>query len=142
LAWYDFVEEVLMLRGGCMCGQYRYEIKGDTRCETLCHCSMCRHSAGAPAVAWLTVARSNFSVLTGSLTCYRSSGEAWRSFCPRCGTQVLFESDKSPDELDVTLGSLDDANARPPRDHTRTATRVTWWGELDNLPEFADTRDG
>jgi hypothetical protein len=92
-------------------------------------------------VAWFTVARSGFSVLTGSLTCYRSSSAAWRSFCPRCGTQVLFESDAFPDELDVTLGSLDDPNAHPPRDHTRMATRVAWWSELDQLPTYADKRD-
>jgi hypothetical protein len=129
-----------MLRGGCMCGQYRYQINGETRSETLCHCSMCRRSAGAPAVAWLTAARSDFSVIAGSLTCYRSSGTAWRSFCPRCGTQVLFESDAHPNELDVTIASLDAPGDRPPRDHTWCEARLPWLKVADELPAFEKAR--
>lgn len=124
-----------------MCGHYRYEITADPHSETLCHCGMCRHSAGAPAVAWLTVARGGFRVLAGNLTRYRSSDQAARSFCPRCGTQLLFEHDQHPDELDVTIGSLDDANACAPRDHTHTRARVVWWQQLASLPEYAQQRE-
>jgi hypothetical protein len=91
-------------------------------------------------MGWLTVARGSFAVLRGSLHCYHSSSDAWRSFCPQCGTQILFESNAFPDELDVTLGSLDDIDARAPRDHTRTATRVSWWKQLDDLPEYVEAR--
>ena len=35
-----------MLRGGCLCGQIRYEIVGPVGEALYCHCSMCRKSHG------------------------------------------------------------------------------------------------
>ena len=44
-----------MLRGGCFCRAVRYEIDAAPTNQTICHCTMCRHAAGAPSVAWFTV---------------------------------------------------------------------------------------
>ena len=44
-----------MLRGGCFCRTVRYEIDAEPTKQTICHCTMCRHAAGAPSVAWFSV---------------------------------------------------------------------------------------
>ncbi len=123
-----------VLRGGCFCGQVCYEARGTPFHATLCHCADCRRAAGAPAVAWFTVLQSNFRVTAGEPAVFRSSPRAVRRFCPTCGTQLTFEADATPDEVDITTASLDDPAAAPPRDHSYAASRVSWDRLDESLP--------
>jgi hypothetical protein len=72
---------------------------------------------------------------------YRSSGAAVRSFCGRCGTQLTFQRDDAPSEVDITVCSLDDPEALTPEDHTFTRSRLTWIGLSDGLPEHPTIRE-
>jgi hypothetical protein len=130
----------MMLTGGCFCGRVRYETDAAPYNETNCHCSICRRTTGAPFVAWFSVARSQFR-LRGELSRFRSSGKATRGFCRDCGTQITFELDGAGDEIDVTTASLDEPNAVPPRDHTRTSSRLEWVKLGDGLPQFPEGRE-
>jgi hypothetical protein len=129
-----------MLTGGCFCGAIRYEAGGTPFHETLCHCSMCRRSAGAPAVAWFSVPRAELRFLSGTPARFASSASAERGFCPSCGTTLTFEAKDLPEEIDITTASLDDPNALPPREHIYTSTRLHWMAGLDALPSFAEGR--
>ena len=55
------------------------------------------------------------------------------------GTQLCFRSDTTPDELDVTIASLDDPASMPPRDHIFVRSRLPWV-RPDGLPEHAAAR--
>jgi hypothetical protein len=66
--------------------------------------------------------------------------KALRSFCGRCGTQLTFESDDTPAEIDITTASLDDADAVPPGDHIWTRSRLAWIRLADGLPEHRKAR--
>src|SRR5437660_10088840 len=68
--------------GGCQCGSVRFETVGELTNLCVCHCSDCRRSAGAPMVAWGTVARKEFRVTHGRMAEYRSSAKVTRGFCP------------------------------------------------------------
>ncbi len=129
-----------MASGGCYCGYLRYEAAGTPTHETNCHCSICRRTTGAPFVAWFTVPRPAFRWLAGEPTRFRSSPNGTRGFCPRCGTQITFEADDAPSEIDVTTCSLDDPERVPPRDHTRTSNRLAWVKLADGLPEYPERR--
>jgi hypothetical protein len=76
----------------------------------------------------------------GAPALYRSSPSVERSFCGRCGTQLAYQIDAYPDEIDLTTGSLDDPAALPPLDHTYTSQRLPWLNVSDTLPRFARTR--
>jgi len=130
---------VEVLAGGCYCGDIRYEASGPPFQETICHCSICRRTAGAPMVAWFSVPRAQFRFLRGTPAQFRSP-QALRSFCQRCGTQLTFGHDDLPDEIDVTTASLDEPNAVPPREHIYTATRLDWIKLDDGLPQWRDKR--
>ena len=108
--------------------------------STVCHCSDCRRAAGAPMVAWFTVPRSDYRVVAGAPTRFASSDRVTRTFCPRCGTSLTFEGDEFPDEVDITTASLDDPEAMPPLDHTRTKTQLSWVRLADGLPAYPDRR--
>ena len=53
----------------------------------------------------------------------------------------MFESAKHPEEIDITTCSLDDPNAVPPKDHTRTSSKLRWVDLADGLKEYPEGRD-
>ena len=130
-----------MLTGGCFCEAIRYEARGTPFNETNCHCSIsiCRRTTGAPFVTWFSMRLSDFRIIKGEPTRLNSTKKGVRSFCCRCGTQLTFEHADFPDEIDITTSSLDDPELVPPRDHTRTSTRLRWVA-ADGLPEYAEAR--
>jgi hypothetical protein len=131
---------MLGAEGGCLCGAVRYRVSGRPYHLSHCHCTLCRRAAGAPFVSWFSVASGAFRVMQGEPVCYRSSPEAVRGFCGRCGTQLTFQRDDTPGEVDITLCSLDDPEALTPEDHIYTGSRLRWIVLGDGLPEHAAVR--
>ena len=129
-----------MVTGGCACSAVRYELDGEPFHETICHCADCRRVVGAVSVAWLAVPRVTFRFTTREPASIRSSATVTRRFCGVCGTSLTYENDALPDEVDVTIASLDDADAWPPKDHTRVRQKLRWDAICDGLPAFRDTR--
>jgi hypothetical protein len=115
------------LTGGCLCGAVRYAIQAPPSVVTLCHCTTCRRSVGAQSVAWASVRRAALE-LEGEerLTWHRSSGRAQRAFCATCGTSLLFAADAAPDEVDVSVGSLDAPDRCPPSCHIYVPDKLAW----------------
>jgi len=130
----------MTLQGGCTCGYVRYEVSGTPSKETICHCSICRRTSGAPLVAWFTVSAQTYRILAGTPAQFESSPETERTFCPRCGSALSYRSRRFPDEVDVTTCSLDEPQLVPPRDHTYVRSRLPWVKLADGLPEFDKTR--
>ena len=114
--------------GGCLCGAVRFRIALPPRWVAHCHCSMCRRAHGAGFVTWAGVARESFALESGAalLTRFRSSAQATRSFCSRCGSTLFFESGHWPDEIHVTLANLDSAEGLEPQAHAYWSSRAPW----------------
>lgn len=129
-----------MIQGQCLCGEVRYEAHGEPFNATLCHCTDCRKASGAPALAWFSVPTDALRWTAGRPRLYRSSSAAVRGFCAACGTTLTWQSDEWPDEIDVTIASLDDPEALPPADHTFVRSRLGWIKVCDGLPEYETTR--
>jgi hypothetical protein len=129
-----------MIEGGCFCGFIAYRLDGEPEHRTCCHCSICRRTSGAPFVAWFTVPSESFRFTRGQPARLRSSEHGSRTFCPRCGTPLTFQSSRLPDEIDVTTCSLADPERFPPQDHTHTRSRLAWVELGDGLPAFLDAR--
>ena len=123
------------LTGGCLCGAVRYTLSESPTLVTLCHCTMCRRSVGAQSVTWATLPKAAVA-LQGEerLTWYRSSSRARRAFCGTCGSSLLFAADAFPQELDVSVGSLDDPDACPATCHIFVPEKVAWVALEPDLP--------
>jgi len=102
-------------------------------------------------VTWVGVDRAAFAIESGSesLSRYRSSANATRSFCSRCGSMLFFESAHWPGEIHVTLASLDPAEGLEPQAHSYWSSRATWADfsgatlpTLDPPDHGADARGG
>ena len=80
--------------GRCRCGDIRFEISGQPVLVEYCHCRSCRHSAGAPLMAWAGYRRDDFSMLSGAPTVHESSSGVKRSFCGCCGTSLTLTDER------------------------------------------------
>jgi len=123
--------------GGCHCGAIRYDVEGEPQHVTLCHCSDCRHSAGAPMVSWATFSEDALTLTRGQPITFNSSGAAMRSFCGTCGSGLFYRNaDMLPGMVDIQSVTLDDPEALPPAVHIQVAEQLHWMNDVDSLPRF------
>jgi hypothetical protein len=132
----DFVEPREFL-GGCLCGDVRYRA---TRLidAGYCHCRLCQRSSGAPVLAWATFEAGSFAYFEGRPGRYASSDRGAREFCRECGTQIAFHDARTPDRIDLNIGSLDDPSAVKPQYHIWMDSKLPWFDLADDLPRYAE----
>jgi hypothetical protein len=123
--------------GGCLCGAVRFRVSGTPRYSVICHCATCRKASGAPSVAWLTFALSQFEFLSGEPRIYRSSPGVIRRFCGTCGSGISYETAKYPDSIDLTTMTLDDPQSFPPTGEVWLEHRVSWEAVNLSLEQYA-----
>jgi len=114
--------------GGCLCGKVRFSVQLPSKWCAHCHCGMCRRAHGAGFVTWVGFPCEQFS-LSGDpehLSWFKSSEGARRGFCNRCGSSMLFESDRWPGETHVALACLDSPIDRKPQANVFFKTHVDW----------------
>jgi len=128
--------------GGCLCGAVRYEASGQPREISHCHCSTCRRAAGAPVVTWATYPVAAFRWTRGSPSALRSSPPVTRSFCNACGTALAFFTQDEPGWIDVTVASMDRAEAMWPHEHIWTEEKLPWMTLDDDLPRLPRAHGG
>jgi len=123
------------LSGGCQCGAVRYRVTGEAEHASICHCSDCRKSSGAPMVAWAGYRDEDFAVTQGAPRTINSSGASMRSFCGDCGTGLYYRnSDYLPGQVAVQSATLDDPEAVAPHEHIQLAERLAWMKTAHELP--------
>jgi hypothetical protein len=86
--------------GGCLCGEIRFSLDGDSRMNLACHCSDCtRYNGGAPAYE-AVFERTAFALTKGAPRAYAGKGDSGRGivrhFCSDCGTPLYVELEKLP----------------------------------------------
>ena len=89
-------------------------------------------------MTWFGMRVDAFSIVRGEehLVRFASSDTGRRSFCSRCGTMMLFENpSRWPDEVHVTLASLEGALDRPPSVNTYWDHRARWADDAHALPK-------
>jgi hypothetical protein len=127
--------------GGCYCGQIRFEVTMPSRFCSHCHCDNCRRAHGAAFVTWAGFPREQFRITSGqeSLVRYRTDTDAIRSFCPTCGTTLLYESPRWPGEVHVVLSNIDAAIDKRPTGHVYVDSKAAWFDITDDLPQYGGT---
>jgi hypothetical protein len=134
------------LTGGCQCGAVRYRVEGPAREVSHCHCTICRRLHGAMFASFAIVPPQNFAIVAGAefLTRYDSSPGGHRYFCRSCGSQICSDVDVLPDDLFVTIGTLDGGAhpGHPPEreQHIFVDSKVPWRPIADGLPQFEEDR--
>lgn len=127
-----------MLAGGCHCGAIRYDILDQPDWHALCHCTDCRRSTGAPAVAWAILPQEKVRVAKGEPRVRSSSADGRRHFCGDCGTGLFYTNQAIfPGLIDIQSATLDDPDAiAGPTAHIQVADQIHWMREAHQLPTF------
>lgn len=133
----------MALTGGCLCGAVRYRLYGEPYHVTHCHCRSCRKASGAAFVTWFSVRVCELAWLGEPMKVFHSSAAVERGFCPHCGTTLSYQYLTSPDEIDLTLSTLDDPEALTPEDHIWWSERLRWaeGKALAQLPHHSRFRE-
>lgn len=127
-----------MIRGSCLCGSVRYEIRGRLTRLTHCHCSMCRKAHGAAFGSYLGAEAEGFAFVAGEgeVAAYRSSPGVRRTFCRRCGATLQFLDDSDSAVVWVAAGTLDDDPGIRPLRHIWVGSKAPWYDIEDALPKY------
>lgn len=127
--------------GGCLCGDIRYEARGEPTGVNHCHCVQCQRASGAAMATWATWLAADVRFVKGRPTEFASSPGARRGFCAKCGSTLSWRAaEGTPPEIDLAAGSLDDPNPITPRDHIFTKSRRRWLPLCDGLPAYSEHR--
>ncbi|NDV87731.1 GFA family protein [Aurantimonas aggregata] len=120
------------LTGGCLCGDVRITATGAPYRVGLCHCLDCRRLSGSVFNASAIFPEAAVTV----------SGEtrdfAGRSFCPRCGASVF---GRSEDEIEVSLGALDEPSQLTPTYELWTIRREAWLPPVPGARQYERDRE-
>lgn len=114
--------------GSCLCGAVSFELKLPSLWCGHCHCSQCRRAHGAGYVTWVGFEGDQFLLKSGGedLQWFESSPGARRGFCSKCGSSMLFEAERWPGEIHVTLGNIEGPVDRKPTGNAFFETHVDW----------------
>ena len=115
--------------GGCLCGQLRYEARGEPRFAGHCYCEDCRKASGSGFIPFMGFASDavSFSGESGtSVTKAANGSDSVRNFCPTCGGLVFGGEVGSTSTFTIYAGSLDDPALFQPAVAVFTRGRPAW----------------
>lgn len=128
----------MVLHGGCLCGQVRYEISGPVTSASHCHCTFCRKAHGAAFATYATVDAEQHRFLSGEALVRRfaSSPTVVRCFCDRCGSPLTWQdADRFPGRISFPLAGLDVAPEPLEQHHIFVGSRACWFTIHDSWPQ-------
>ncbi|HVT52003.1 MAG TPA: GFA family protein [Dongiaceae bacterium] len=131
-----------MVSGQCLCGAVSFEIEAGLRAPSLCHCSQCRRTHGAPG-AYTSAPVGSYRIRgEESLNWYATSATAEQAFCRKCGSN-LFWREVGGAELDVCMGSLNGPTGLRLGMHIWTRSQGDYYeiGD-DGVPRYAESSKG
>ena len=120
--------------GGCACGRIRYTVRIDNDEAYLCHCRMCQRATGSVSIAFKNVKKADVA-WESEPDYYRSSPIAHRPYCRDCGSSLGFAFPDS-ENMDLTVGSLDDPSRYRPKHHFGAESLHRAWLNTEGLPEY------
>lgn len=126
-------------KGGCLCGEIRYESSLQPVMTGHCHCIDCRKSSGTGHGTHVVIPSAGFS-LAGEPSKYEHAADSGnivtRNFCPVCGAALYSTNSGVPDMAFIRASSLDDPEVAQPQ-MAVYASRAPSWDYIDpKLPSF------
>lgn len=120
--------------GRCLCGRVRFSARGRLREAIACHCNQCRRQTGHFVVA-TRIEPDKLTVEGGAhLTWFRSSRQAERGFCSRCGSLLFWRMDGRA-AVSVMAGAFDQPTGLTLAKHIFVADKGDYYAIDDGLPQ-------
>jgi len=126
-----------MLRGSCLCGKVRFEVRGEPVVMYYCHCGTCRKATGTAFATNIIVHAEDFAIVSGTelLSAFESSPNKHRHFCSACGSPIYSHAQQTSAVISVRCGTLDSELAVRPSVHAYVASKAPWFEICDAVPQ-------
>ncbi|MCB1438167.1 MAG: GFA family protein [Nitratireductor sp.] len=120
--------------GSCLCGNVRFQVRGQLRGVIACHCNQCRKQSGHYFAA--TNCPDDLLTVEGldHLRWYQSSQSAKRGFCGTCGS-ALFWKDTSAASTSILAGAFDKPTGLRMERHIFCEFKGDYYEISDGLPQ-------
>lgn len=132
--------------GGCQCGGVRYTITGEPAVVYACHCTICQTQSGSAFGLSMRVPSNHFRLTKGTLKSFQRTAESGQvftnSFCPDCGTRIHHQPDRSPDQVSLKPGTLDDTSWLRPTHHLFMHSAQPWVVVPDDAEAYDTVPEG
>lgn len=119
--------------GGCLCGDVRYQLRGNPLLLTICYCTFCQRATGSSHLVEPIWKEEAFAFTSGKPEIFRavsrgSSKQITISFCQRCGTKLCQSMERFAGVIGIYAGTLD---------HPDIAAKAaeTWRIFVDDAPK-------
>ena len=119
--------------GHCLCGAVTYRCTAAPLWQAHCHCESCRRATASPFTSYFGMKDGDWAWTGAPPATFNSSAGTWRDFCPTCGTQMAYRSDKFPGECHFFAATLDHPESFTPRIHVHTDEMLPWVQLSDGL---------
>ncbi|KAK8189366.1 Mss4-like protein [Phyllosticta capitalensis] len=131
----------MKLTGSCFCRAIVYEINlksPDDATTSLCHCGNCKKAYGTNYGLTTEVPRDAFTYTQGKPKEHAADNGSGivvtREFCDTCGSLIIEYGEHAKSHWRyVTVGTLDDPDALPPKKENFVKHRASW------MPRVSDT---
>jgi len=125
-----------VFKGACLCGSVRFNLKGELRNVINCHCGQCLHTHGHYA-AYTAVEKEKLElIIDDGLKWYRSSKDARRGFCKKCGASIFFERIDG-NKISISAGMLVLSEGIKTSEHIFFDLKPSYYEINDSLPKFS-----
>ena len=135
-----------MIKGSCLCGGVKFEIRGSKGPFELCHCNRCRKATGSAFAAGLRVRGKDLRIVQGQeliktfeAPIIDAPPPYTNRFCGRCGSPVPVPSDDAS-WFEVPAGTLDDDPKIRPDKHIYIDFKSPWYSVGDGLPQMTKSQ--
>ena len=127
------------ITGGCLCGQVRYEARGEPGGMGFCYCADCRKASGSGFIPFMGFPASVLTI-TGRTHQFHSpalgGSTATRNSCPDCGGLVFGGIHGVHDSHTIYAGSLDDPSQFRPTLAIFVRDKPDWVAMPEGLTVF------
>jgi hypothetical protein len=117
-------------QAACHCSQLRVRLEGDPALVSSCHCLACQRRTGAVFGSTSFFKRDQVVSIEGEHRTWSRPGDSGAiltfHFCPTCGSNVFWDSERMPDMISVAVGAFGDPDFPAPVRTVWTASKHDW----------------
>jgi hypothetical protein len=128
------------VRGGCLCGAVRFNLKATVSSFYFCHCSHCQKSSGSAHCSTLFFKDGMLVWEQGEdiYADYTHEGTRFvKRFCTCCACPLPRVIDDKNNVIQVPAGSLDEDQYFEPTAHIFTDSKKCWEDRLPHTKRFS-----
>jgi hypothetical protein len=128
----------MKISGNCHCGNITYRAQVDPNEAYICHCTDCQSISGSPFRWAVSVAETDFELLSGEPKTYikisDNGEESLQLFCPNCASPLYSTtSGAGPKWFNLRLGTAEQRSQLKPKSQCWHRSVQKWVNGIEQI---------